>query len=51
MKLFNFRFCFLEIGKQMGALSPPEYAVLTEWYEWLERKTDIGLDLIGNFFQ
>ena len=51
MKLLNFRFCFLEIGKQMGALSPPEYAVLTEWYEWLERKTDIGLDLIGNFFQ
>lgn len=32
----------------MGALSPPEYAVLTEWYEWLEKKADIGLDLIGN---
>lgn len=43
------RFCFLEIGKQMGALSPPEYAVLTEWYDWLEKKADIGLDLIGNF--
>nr|SVE71368.1 EOG090X0FP3 [Daphnia similis] len=33
-------------GKQMGALSPPEYAVLTKWYEWLEQKADIGLDLI-----
>lgn len=32
----------------MGALSLPEYAVLTEWYDWLEKKTDIGLDLIGN---
>lgn len=31
----------------MGALSPPEYAVLTKWYEWLEQKADIGLDLIG----
>lgn len=44
--LQNNRFCFLEIGKQMGALSPPEYAVLTKWYEWLEQKADIGLDLI-----
>ena len=32
----------------MGALSPPEYVVLTKWYEWLEEKADIGLDLIGN---
>jgi hypothetical protein len=31
----------------MGALSPPEYAVLKKWYEWLEKKADIGLDLIG----
>ena len=42
------RFCFLEIGKKMGAISPPEYAVLTEWYDWIEKKMDIDLDLIGN---
>jgi len=48
LNLYFSRFCFLEIGKQMGALSPPEYAVLTKWYEWLEKKADIGLDLIGN---
>merc|ERR1712071_623340 len=28
--LQNNRFCFLEIGKEMRALSPPEYAVLAE---------------------
>ncbi len=33
----------------MGALSHPEFAVLTEWYDWLERRADIGLDLIGIF--
>jgi hypothetical protein len=37
----------LEIGKEMGALSSQEYCVLTSWYEWLETKADIGLDLIG----
>ena len=41
------RFCFLEIGKEMRALSPPEYAVLAEWYDYLETNLDIGLDLIG----
>ena len=34
----------------MGSLSPPEYAVLTEYYDWLEKRTDIGLDLIGKHF-
>ena len=33
----------------MGALSSEEYSVLTSWYDWLEQKADIGLDLIGNF--
>ena len=31
----------------MGALSSEEYCVLTSWYEWLEKKADIDLDLIG----
>jgi len=44
--LQNNRFCFLEIGKEMGAISPPEYSVLTGWYDWLETNMDISLDLI-----
>ncbi len=31
----------------MGALSEPEHAVLTEYYDWMEENLDIGLDLIG----
>jgi len=31
----------------MGAISPPEYSVLTGWYDWLETNMDISLDLIG----
>jgi len=44
--LQNNRYCFLEIGKEMGAISPPEYAVLIEWYNWMESKMNINLDLI-----
>lgn len=44
--LQNNRHCFLDIGREMGALSEPEHAVLTEYYDWMEENLDIGLDLI-----
>lgn len=28
-------------------LSDPEYQVLKSWYEWIEKNSDITLDLIG----
>lgn len=30
-----------------GLLSSPEYAVMCQWYEFIENSIDIGLDLIG----
>ena len=34
----------------MGAISDPEYAVLKEYYDWLEKNIDIDLDLIGKIY-
>lgn len=42
-----FRNCFLEIGKDCGHLQGAEYSVLCKYYELLESKLDIGIDLIG----
>jgi len=33
-----------------GLLSSPEYAVMCQWYEFIEKNVDIGLDLIGKCF-
>lgn len=39
--------CFMENSFRSGYLSPPEYAVLRKWYEWIQENIDISLDLIG----
>lgn len=44
--LQNNRYCFLEIGKDCGHLQGAEYSVLCKYYELLESKLDIGIDLI-----
>lgn len=44
--LQNNRYCFLEIGKDCGHLQGAEYSVLSKYYELLESKLDIGIDLI-----
>ena len=41
------RYCFLEIGQECGHLQKAEYSVLCKYYELLESKLDIGIDLIG----
>lgn len=45
--LQNNRFCFVELAYKGGFLSAPDYAVLDEWYKWIESNIDIKLDLIG----
>ncbi|XP_042234925.1 deoxynucleoside kinase-like isoform X2 [Homarus americanus] len=44
--LQNNRYCFLESGHDCGHLKEPEYSVLCEYYDLLESKLDIGIDLI-----
>ena len=43
----NNRFCFLELAKREGSLGSQELAVLKSWYEWLDKKMGLELDLIG----
>lgn len=45
--LFFVRYCFVEMAHDKGLLSSPEYAVMCQWYEFIEKNVDIGLDLIG----
>ncbi|XP_050430333.1 deoxynucleoside kinase-like isoform X2 [Adelges cooleyi] len=44
--LQNNRYCFVEMAHDSGTLSGPEYSVMCQWYEFIERNVDIGLDLI-----
>lgn len=37
----------MENAFRSGLLSDPEYQVLKSWYEWIEKNSDISLDLIG----
>lgn len=27
-----------------------DYAVLSEWFDWIQNNTDVSVDLIGNIF-
>ena len=42
----NNRFCFLELAKRQGSLSNPELSVLYSWYDFLDQKMGLDLDLI-----
>ncbi|XP_044252627.1 deoxynucleoside kinase-like isoform X2 [Tribolium madens] len=44
--LQNNRFCFVELAHKGGYLSGPDYAVLDEWYQWIQNNINIDLDLI-----
>ncbi|EFA08299.2 Deoxynucleoside kinase-like Protein [Tribolium castaneum] len=44
--LQNNRFCFVELARKGGYLSGPDYAVLDEWYQWIQNNININLDLI-----
>lgn len=38
------------MGHDRGILSDPEYEVLCQWYDYIEKHIDIGLNLIGIIF-
>ncbi|KAL0893384.1 hypothetical protein ABMA27_014971 [Loxostege sticticalis] len=42
----NSRFCFIENARKHDILHDAEYQVLNEWYTYVEKNLDIGLDLI-----
>jgi len=42
----NNRFCFLELAKREKSLSSPELNVLYSWYDFLDDKMGLDLDLI-----
>ncbi|KAK7082682.1 hypothetical protein SK128_008804 [Halocaridina rubra] len=44
--LQNNRYCFVESALDSGKLKGAEYSVLCEYYDLLESKLDIGIDLI-----
>lgn len=48
--IFALRYCFVEMAHDKGLLSSPEYAVMCQWYEFIEKNVDIGLDLIGGYY-
>lgn len=44
--LHSNRYCFLEVGLQSKHLTEAEYALSTEWFQFLETNFKIDLDLI-----
>ncbi|VVC37879.1 Hypothetical protein CINCED_3A006053 [Cinara cedri] len=44
--LQNNRYCFVEMAHDKGLLSSPEFGVICQWYDFIEKNVDIELDLI-----
>ncbi|KAL3877274.1 hypothetical protein ACJMK2_035006 [Sinanodonta woodiana] len=44
--LHSTRYCFVENDFQNKVINGLEYAILTEWYNWLIKNHDVNLDLI-----
>jgi len=45
--LYSGRYCFVENLYQSKLMEPAEYAVLSEWFNWITTNADVGVDLIG----
>ncbi len=42
------RYCFLEMAKEMKHFHDIEFAILAEWFKYLENEPRTRLELIGN---
>lgn len=45
--LYSGRYCFVENLYQSKLMQPAEYAVISEWFNWISTNADVGVDLIG----
>ncbi|XP_041975860.1 deoxynucleoside kinase isoform X2 [Aricia agestis] len=44
--LYSARYCFVEHMRRAGTLHPAQFAVLDEWFMFMQRTTNIDVDLI-----
>jgi len=44
--LQNNRYCFSELARREGTLQEAEFAVLAEWFKWVDDHIELPLDLI-----
>lgn len=44
--IFSARYCFVELMKRSGTLHPAQFAVLDEWFRFIQREIPIEADLI-----
>jgi thymidine kinase len=44
--LFSAQYCFVENLYRQGGMPDVDYAVITEWFEWIKQNVDINVDLI-----
>lgn len=47
--LFSARYCFVEHMMRQGTLHPAQFAVLDEWFRFIQREIPIDADLIGEY--
>jgi hypothetical protein len=43
-----YRYCFLEMAKEMKHFHEIEFTILVEWFKYLENEPRTRLELIGN---
>ncbi|KAE8608358.1 hypothetical protein XENTR_v10011479 [Xenopus tropicalis] len=46
--IYSAKYIFVENLYQSGKMPEVDYAILTEWFEWIVKNTDTSVDLIGN---
>ncbi len=47
--IFSAKHCFVENLHNSGKMPSVEYAVLSEWFDWIQQSLPIRVDLIGQF--
>lgn len=45
--LYSARYCFVEHMMRSGTIHPAEFAVLDEWFKFIQHQIPIDADLIG----
>lgn len=43
--IYSARYCFVEKLKRDSLLSSPEFSVIDEWFKWIKKEQDVGIDM------
>lgn len=44
--IYSTRYCFVENLHKSGCMAGVDYAVVSEWFDWITKNVDVGVDLI-----